>query len=427
MITIRQPLWFSEIGQKDNQEDYVYPVNPTPDNRVFILCDGMGGHERGEVASSTVGNTLGQHLDQTIESGKAITAELFDDALTAAYNALEKIPSANSERKPGTTLTAVCFNDSSVLAAHIGDSRIYHIRPSLFDAEAGSTGILYRSEDHSLVNDLVKAGQITPEQARTHPRRNVITRAMQPGLERRFKATIHECSDIQPGDYFFLCSDGVLERITDRTLCEILATPEFTDIEKIDAIKAECALGTRDNYSCSLIPVEDVTEPRRPNYIVPLAILTAIIIIAGCGIAAYYAGYFHPNTDTAIVPDSAVVKSDTSAIDTLVLAVPLTDTLPADTVKPVENVVEKAPVNPDTVASKPKPATTAPDSTPIAKPVAAPATTPTPAAEPAKTVPEPKQKTGSTGSVPKKPQKADSKSVPPRKNNNSKSTPKPLA
>lgn len=331
MITLLPPLQFSEIGSKPNQEDYIYPETPDPNSRVFILCDGMGGHERGEVASSTVARTLGHTLSEAAHAGREIDRKTFDSALSQAYDALDRMPGADSPRKPGTTLTALCFNSTSYLAAHIGDSRIYHIRPSLFDSEAGNNGIIYRSPDHSLVADLVRAGQLTEEQARNHPRRNVITRAMQPNLERRFEPTVRESSDILPGDYFFLCSDGVLERISDSTLCEIIASPDLNVTEKMGHILALCNLGTRDNYSAILIPIDDVTAPRkRSPYRLPLIILSLIILIACGGIAAYYAGWLTPKDIAATEQpaDSTLLTlptpADTAAtVDTIILTQPL--------------------------------------------------------------------------------------------------------
>ena len=143
------------------------------------------------------------------------------------------------------------------LVAHIGDSRIYHVRPSLASKE-GRTGIIYQSADHSLVNDLLKAGEITEEEAVNFPQKNVITRAMQPHLERRYKADIYEINDVESGDYFFLCCDGVLEQLTNDKLGEILANVTLNDDGKIAAIKAVCDERTRDNYTCWLVPIDKV-------------------------------------------------------------------------------------------------------------------------------------------------------------------------
>lgn len=253
MIEIRQPLYFSEIGKKDNQEDYLYPIDADANTRTFNLCDGMGGHDNGEVASKTAATTLGEFLSRFQE----IDSPTFEEGLSKAYDALDGIDT-NSTRKPGTTMTCLCLNANNYLVAHIGDSRIYHIRPSLFNPETGRGGILYQSSDHSLVNDLLKAGEITEEEARNFPQRNIITKAMQPHLETRFKADIYEFNDIATGDYFFLCSDGVLEKLSNNRLCQILSDSSLKDEEKLAEIKQICDDETKDNYSCWLIPVDKV-------------------------------------------------------------------------------------------------------------------------------------------------------------------------
>lgn len=253
MITIRKPLRFSEIGKKDNQEDYLYPENASESTRVFLLCDGMGGHDKGEVASRTAAEALYGFLSQIMYKD----TYHFNIALDIAYDALDKIDT-NSNRKPGTTMTCLCLNDDSYLVAHIGDSRIYHIRPSLYNPKTQRGGILYQSSDHSLVNDLLKAGELTEEEAKEFPQKNVITRAMQPHLAKRYKADIYQFNDIARGDYFFMCCDGILEQLSNEQLCAILADPSLDDKAKLAAIKAICDGKTRDNYSCWLIPIDNV-------------------------------------------------------------------------------------------------------------------------------------------------------------------------
>lgn len=250
-ITIRQPLCFSEIGRKDNQEDCIYPSAEvvSVQNKFFVLCDGMGGHENGEVASATVCDSLGRYLDEHQPEDGVMTPEQFKQALEFAYNELDR-KDVGGIKKMGTTMTCLYLHRNGYLVAHIGDSRIYHIRPN--------TGIMYQSSDHSLVNDLLRAGELTEEEAINFPQKNIITRAMQPNLERRHKADVYSFNDIQKGDYFFLCSDGVLEQLTNDKLCEILATFNLSDCQKLNAIKNICDGKTKDNYTCFLIPVDDV-------------------------------------------------------------------------------------------------------------------------------------------------------------------------
>lgn len=260
-ITIRQPLTFSEIGRKDNQEDNVYPSgkNLTIDNRFFVLCDGMGGHDNGELASDTVCHALGNYFETNVPNDGIITVDYFKDALAYAYDELDKQDNG-AVKKMGTTMTCLYLHKKGYLVAHIGDSRIYHVRPANTDLANGRLGIIYQSSDHSLVNDLLKAGELTEEEAISFPQKNIITRAMQPNLERRYKADVFSFSDIQSGDYFFLCSDGVLEQLTNERLCEILSDNSTTDEEKLEAIRQVCYDKTKDNYTCYLIPIDKVVS-----------------------------------------------------------------------------------------------------------------------------------------------------------------------
>lgn len=259
-ITIKQPLSFSEIGLKDNQEDFLWPLPNavTVDDRVFLMCDGMGGHDNGELASKTAATALGKYLTSHPSSDGFVTKAMFEQALAYGYDELDKVDNG-AVKKMGTTMTCLVLHRGGALVAHIGDSRVYHIRPSLAD-EHGRSGIIYQSADHSLVNDLLRSGEITEEEAADFPQKNVITRAMQPHLERRYKADILNIDDVQAGDYFFLCCDGVLEQLTNDMLGNILKNQTLDDNAKINAIKKVCDGKTHDNYTCWLIPVLDVQK-----------------------------------------------------------------------------------------------------------------------------------------------------------------------
>lgn len=258
-ITIKQPLSFSEIGRKDNQEDYLWPlpcaVKET--NQIFLLCDGVGGQEYGEVASRVAATALGTYITEHFSVDGIVTKVLFEEALAYAYDELDKADVAGSQRRMGTTMTCLVLHSGGALVAHIGDSRIYHLRPSLSNKE-GLSGIIYQSADHSLVNELLRLGEITEEEAASFPRKNVITRAMQPHQEYRDVADVYNITDIESGDYFFLCSDGVLEQLTNDMLGKILSNTNLSDEEKINEIKNVCDGKTRDNYTCWLIPIDKV-------------------------------------------------------------------------------------------------------------------------------------------------------------------------
>lgn len=251
IIKLYTPLAIHELGKRDNQEDNIYPAmgNATHEDCLFIVCDGMGGHEHGEVASSTFANALARFFEGRVSPDVVLTDQTLADAVEFAYSQLDAVDDGNL-KKMGTTLTLLYFHRGGVTAAHIGDSRIYHIRHG--------KGMLYVSRDHSLVFDLFQSGEITYDEMRTHSSKNVITRAVQPGKENRVKPDIIHITDVQPGDYFYMCSDGMLEQMEDDELVQLL-TATGGDEKKRQQLIAATA-DNSDNHSAYLIHVESVTR-----------------------------------------------------------------------------------------------------------------------------------------------------------------------
>ena len=248
-ISLYQPQFIFEDGQRGNQEDYIWPApgRATADDRLFIVCDGMGGHEHGEVASRTFANGLAEYFNEHVAAGDVVTDDVLSAAIAHAYTLLDAEDDGNYKRM-GTTLTLLYFHGGGVLAAHIGDSRIYHLRPG--------KGLLYVSRDHSLVFDLYRSGEISLEEIKTSPNKNVITRAVQPGEDRRTRPDVVHITDVEPGDYFYLCSDGMLEQMENDELFDLITGPD-TDEDKIARLIRETDRN-RDNHSAYLIRVSDV-------------------------------------------------------------------------------------------------------------------------------------------------------------------------
>ena len=257
-ITIHQPLYIFEIGQRANQEDCLYPTGEkaTSEDRLFVLCDGMGGHEHGEVASQTVCKALGNWFSDNEAQAQPLTDNQLLAALEYAYNALDTKDNGGI-KKMGTTLTLLYIHARGITAAHIGDSRIYHIRPQS-SSPSGRLGgaILYLSRDHSLVFDLFQSGEISHEEMATFPQKNIITRAMQPGEENRMRPDIVHITDVQPGDYFYMCSDGMLEQMTNEELAALLSSDISDEEKRSQLIKATA--NNKDNHSAWLIHVKYV-------------------------------------------------------------------------------------------------------------------------------------------------------------------------
>ena len=255
-IQLFQPISIFELGQRSNQEDSISQW----DGRLFVLCDGMGGHERGEVASQTVCQALVTWFSSNIVPNNPFSDEQLRDALSFAYDALDKHDDG-SPKKMGTTLTLLYIHSQGVTAAHIGDSRIYHIRP--FSVGEPERAILYQSRDHSLVFDLFQSGEITFEEMATYPQKNIITRAMQPGADNHVRPDIIHITDIQPGDYFYMCSDGMLEQMTNDELATLFSS-DTTDEEKRKRL-LEATANNQDNHSAWLIRVKDVIHEEGDN------------------------------------------------------------------------------------------------------------------------------------------------------------------
>lgn len=270
-ISLYPPLSIHEIGQRPNQEDSIAQWN----NRLFVLCDGMGGHEKGEVASQTVCQSLVKWFEEHVKDN-SFSDDKLREALEYAYAELDRFDDGNP-RKMGTTLTLLYLHNKGVTAAHIGDSRIYHIRPSKLDE-----GILYQSRDHSLVFDLFQAGEITYEEMATSPQKNIVTRAMTPGLDNRMKPDIIHITDILPDDYFFLCSDGILEQMDrDNQLLLALFVSHAPDTLKRDQFISE-TLSNQDNHSAWIIHIKDIICEKSDESLVneePTARCNAINII----------------------------------------------------------------------------------------------------------------------------------------------------
>lgn len=252
-IKIYQPLAIHELGKRANQEDSIYPIEgkATEKDRLFLLCDGMGGHEHGEVASQSICKSLSSFLLQHAVASEGLEDKLLSDALAYAYEELDKLAIAGDSRQMGTTLTLLYFHSNGCTTAHIGDSRIYHLRPS-------SHTILYKSRDHSLVYDLYQAGELTYEEMKTFPQKNVITRAMIAGDRNHPKPDVIHISDIQPGDYFYICSDGMLEQMGDEELLDVFSA-NVRDEEKRQMLISETS-DNKDNHSAYIVHIKEVSH-----------------------------------------------------------------------------------------------------------------------------------------------------------------------
>lgn len=250
--SIAPPLVFSEVGQRKNNEDYYLPRSLSRHDRLFVVCDGMGGLDRGEEASRIVAEMVYNFL---AADAREISEGRMNEAVALAHRRLKAYMDENPLlSRMGSTLTLLCLGENAAVVAHIGDSRVYHIR-------AGE--MLYRTRDHKQVEDMLEDGLITKEQALTHPWRNRLSRSVSVECISEDHAEplydVPHCQwirGIKPGDYFFLCTDGVLEQVTDTFLLKVLSEEAVSNEQKMKTLKEKCEGGSKDNYTALLVQID---------------------------------------------------------------------------------------------------------------------------------------------------------------------------
>ena len=247
-ITIGRPFAICEKGRRKNNEDSIYPLSELADSnqRLFMVCDGVGGAEKGEIASSLACESIQTFFATFIEGDPS--EDFIQKAVQYTETRFDEYVTDHPEAKGmATTLTLAYFGEAGVTIAHIGDSRVYQFR---------NGQPVFRTEDHSLVNTWVKAGLLSPDEALNHPKRNIITRAIQ-GTEFAVAADIIRLTDVQPDDYLFLCTDGVTESMTNDTLSQLFTANKTAEKIK-DAIVEFCSEYSHDNYSFYILPVLNI-------------------------------------------------------------------------------------------------------------------------------------------------------------------------
>ena len=239
----------SDTGRvRVQNEDSIYA-----DGDVFIVADGMGGHLAGEVASAMAVSTIVEKCH-----GGVASLDEFGEAIREANRRVigESDADPNLEGM-GTTVVAVARMTSpenhKLALANVGDSRAY-----LFD----SSGLRQLSKDHSLVQELVDDGVISPDDARHHPRRNIVTRAL--GIDPEIVIDLWEV-ELPIGGRILLCSDGLVDEVEETSIAEILADESDPEIAANLLIQLANDHGGRDNVSLVLLQRVGSTEPSDPT------------------------------------------------------------------------------------------------------------------------------------------------------------------
>lgn len=250
-IYISQPYFFSQLGRRESQEDSLCPAEASEQTSYFVVCDGVGGRDKGEVASRLVCQTFEESL--SYDSNKLEAKDVLM-LVEKAYRDLYSNRAVSSSM--ATTLAFMAKTASGMLLAHLGDSRIYQTRKG--------QGVIFRTKDHSLVNEWVEEGKITAEEAQCHPNRNIITKCIFVTKDSREyqTPTITLIRDIQPHDIFLICTDGVYEKATDSEIAEIL-TADLPLRDKAMELGIVCR-DSSDNNTAWLVEVTDVYKQEEP-------------------------------------------------------------------------------------------------------------------------------------------------------------------
>ena len=255
----------SDVGcVRPHNEDSYLVQSP-----LFCVCDGMGGHAAGEVASSIAVETIAKTAPSAADAAQLAAA-------VEAANAAVIEAAVNGLGKPGMGCTATCayLEGNTIAIAHVGDSRAYLLHE----------GTLIRvTRDHSYVEELVDAGEITADEARVHPNRSVITRAL--GSDPAMYAD-HFCLNIEEGDRLILCSDGLSSMVPDGEIENIASKSSTAQICVDNLVDAALAAGGHDNVTVVVVDVVDdgrikeLLGRRRRNLIIAICAVVAALVIA---------------------------------------------------------------------------------------------------------------------------------------------------
>lgn len=273
---------------RDHNEDSLIIIPP-----LFAVADGMGGHEAGEVASEITVNTLAElaptHLD----------AESLTAAVEAAnYNVLKAPHQGIGREGMGTTLTAAMLEGERLLIAQVGDSRAYLLH---------NNHLQQITRDHSLMADLIEAGQITPEEAKVHPNRSVITRAI--GSDIHMRPDIYELN-VSAGDRLLLCSDGLSTMVSDHAIQAIMRRQDSPQKCADELVEAALENGGVDNVTVIVVDIDGFSAAReakkarknRALYIGLVIALVAVIVAAAIG------GFSYINNSAYLIEENGTVS-----------------------------------------------------------------------------------------------------------------------
>ena len=245
MLRVVDQAAASDVGRvRKANEDSFHVRAP-----LFVVADGMGGAQAGEVASQIAADAFKEPLDESLPPEPRMA-----NVVRAANLEIHRQSASDANLQGmGTTLTALLLGDDEITIAHVGDSRAYRLR----------SGELERlTRDHSLVGEMVRRGAITEAEAEVHPQRSILTRALGPESEIEVDTLSHS---VRSGDIYLLCSDGLTGMVDEATIQEVLASDRPMKEMADDLIRRANERGGVDNITVVLLKVDGGKPPEPPS------------------------------------------------------------------------------------------------------------------------------------------------------------------
>lgn len=227
-----------------NQDDYYLD----PEGRFFIVADGMGGHAGGQEASRIATTAIQTYLNEYWQSDEPSDLLLEHAFLKANAEILQDQAKHPERADMGTTAVAVLFRDEQPWCAHIGDSRLYRLR---------GAKLHQITEDHTWVARALKSGDLTPDQARMHPWRHILSKCLGREDVRQIDAQVF---DLQANDRLLLCSDGLTEELPDQVIASHLKTIRACERAAAALVDAAKDRGGRDNITVVIVAFDDTSS-----------------------------------------------------------------------------------------------------------------------------------------------------------------------
>jgi len=246
----------TDVGtvRSGNEDSYAL----APERGIFIVADGMGGHAAGEVASEMAVSNVSRDLGSLNGLGDEQIADRMRGAIRAANGAIfQRTLTEVDKRGMGTTVTAMVLHGARFLIGQVGDSRAYLLRDG---------SLVQITKDHSYVQEQVDAGYLTPEQARTHPYSNVITRCV--GANNDVAPDLY-AGTVKPKDLFLLASDGLTGMLEDAELADVLGSGRAPEEQVAELVAAANRSGGLDNITAIVVRVDAVDAPSADDTLVP--------------------------------------------------------------------------------------------------------------------------------------------------------------